>query len=98
MFAIVWRYSVPTEQAPQFVDAYGPAGDWARLFAMAPGYAGTELIVCDDDGTFVTVDRWETRSAFDKFVEVHRVGYDELDQRLASLTTDEALIGRGEIL
>ena len=88
---------MPTEQVPRFVDAYGPTGDWVQLFAMAPGYAGTELIVCDD-GTFVTVDRWETRSAFDMFVEVHRVDYDELDERLASLTTDEAPIGRGEIL
>jgi hypothetical protein len=30
-------------------------------------------------------------------MHAHRLAYDELDERLASLTTDEVLIGRGEI-
>jgi hypothetical protein len=57
VFAIIWRYSVPSDRVVEFVDAYGPDGDWVRLFAAAPGYVGTELIACEDIGTFVTVDR-----------------------------------------
>lgn len=96
-FAIIWRYSVPSDRVAEFVDAYGPDGDWVRLFAAATGYTGTELLACEDRGTFITVDRWHTRSAFDEFMQTHRVAYGELDDRLASLTTDEVLVGRGEI-
>lgn len=95
MYLIVWKYSVPAAHASAFVRAYGPEGDWVQLFGSAPGYLGTELIACDDSDTYMTIDRWSTKAAFDAFVLARRVDYHNLDERLAELTTEEILVGRG---
>ncbi|MBV8580854.1 MAG: antibiotic biosynthesis monooxygenase, partial [Candidatus Eremiobacteraeota bacterium] len=61
---IVWTYQVAAEHEKRFLDAYGPAGLWASLFAAARGYCGTELIRCDEPCRFMTIDRWESRAAY----------------------------------
>jgi hypothetical protein len=43
MFVRIWEYSVPSTSVERFARAYGPSGDWARLFRHGAGYAGTEL-------------------------------------------------------
>ena len=97
MFIIVWKYVVSPEHAGEFVQTYGPRGQWERLFRSAPGYSGTELIVCDDEDCFLTIDRWRTKSAFEEFMCSSRLAYDQLDERLEALTTSEVLIGRGMV-
>jgi hypothetical protein len=59
VFAAVWAYLVEPEQAAAFERAYGPDGDWARLFARSPAYRGT-LLVADRDrpGRYVVIDRF----------------------------------------
>lgn len=37
-FQVVWRFRPAAGREAEFVAAYGPAGDWARLFARARGY------------------------------------------------------------
>ena len=97
MYVIVWRYAVPAERTTAFVRAYGPHGDWAQLFARASAYEGTDLILGDDAGIYITIDRWRSKEDFDGFLRESRSDYDELDSRLASLTADENLIGRGQV-
>ena len=80
-----------------FRGAYGPRGDWSRLFALGNDYLGTELIGCEQPGLYLTIDRWEHEADFDDFMTVTSREYEELDRRLAALTISEELIGRGTV-
>lgn len=95
MFVIVWKYEVPAASDEEFRLAYGPDGDWARLFAGQEGFVGTELIANDASRHYLTIDRWESADAFNSFMEKNRNEYQRLDDRFAALTVTEELLGRG---
>ena len=97
MIAFIWRYEVRDGQRAAFEAAYGPAGDWARLFARGDGFRGTELFRAED-GSYLTLDVWASRSDFDAFMTEHRADYDELDRRAEAWTTTEHRIGEFEVL
>jgi heme-degrading monooxygenase HmoA len=44
MIATIWRFRVQPGKLDAFERAYGPQGDWARLFARAEGFIATELL------------------------------------------------------
>lgn len=92
IIAIVWRYAVKPEARAEFEAAYGPAGDWAALFARAGGFLGTELLR-GEGGTYLTIDRWRARADFDSFLAAHRADYDALDRRAEGWTIEEHKIG-----
>ncbi len=94
VFIIIWRYSVAPNRDGDFLSAYGPNGEWRRLFSSASGYLGTELVEREEPGGYMTIDRWHDEAAFDGFMAENKE-YEELDLRLAALTTLEELIGRG---
>ena len=59
-----------------FERAYGPEGEWAQFFRAGPGYVGTELLRdAELSGRYLVVDRWESRDAYNAFVESHRDEY-----------------------
>src|SRR6267378_4023259 len=94
MVRILWSFTVAAQREQEFVRAYGPAGDWASLFAEAEGYRGTKLLrELSGSLRYLTEDTWETAADFDRFTAAHRVRYDELDARCQALTIDESLIG-----
>ena len=94
MVRILWSFTVAAQREQEFVRAYGPAGDWARLFAEAEGYRGTRLLrELSGLRRYLTEDTWETAEDFDRFTAAHRLRYDELDARCQALTSDESLIG-----
>ena len=95
MHLIVWEFVVAVDHVAAFVEAYGPDGEWARLFARADGFLGVELVVGDDSGTYVTIDRWRDREARDAFMAAWREEYLELDARLAGITVTERLVAAG---
>ena len=66
MFLVRWEFEVPPERMAKFVAAYGPAGEWARLFKTAAGYRSTELTQIAPT-RWVTVDRWDSRSCYQEF-------------------------------
>jgi heme-degrading monooxygenase HmoA len=92
MFVIIWTYEVAEESRAAFESAYGPDGVWARFFREGAGYLGTELL---RSGTnrYVTVDRWESRSGYEAFLERHRGRYAEIDDACGNLTERERFIG-----
>ncbi|MGH7702903.1 MAG: antibiotic biosynthesis monooxygenase family protein [Gemmatimonadales bacterium] len=97
MFTIVWRFETPPEQAEEFEEMYGPEGDWARLFRRAEGYLGTELYRGSGDRlTWITVDRWVSRVAFEAFRTRYPDEYAALDVRGERLTRSEQLLGTTE--
>ena len=93
MIAIVWRYRVSASSADAFERAYGPRGDWARLFARAQGYIGTELLRIDGGDTYLTIDRWAGRSEFDDAKRMLHDDYDALDRRCEAYTLEETSLG-----
>jgi heme-degrading monooxygenase HmoA len=83
----LWEYDVRPAKVAAFVAAYGPDGDWARLFAGADGYLGTELFCSTSTATrFVTVDRWSSAEKWAAFLGRASAAYDELDDELGALT------------
>lgn len=73
---------------------YGPDGDWAKLFARAPGYLGTELL--RDRGSrdhFLTVDRWQDEEAFERFRRDFREEYARIDRECECLVLCERSLG-----
>ena len=74
MIALVFSYEVP--EPAEFERAYGPEGDWAAFFRDGRGYVGTELLHdVEQPGRYLVIDRWESRDAYNAFVEAHREDY-----------------------
>ncbi len=77
-----------------FESAYGPAGDWARLFRRVEGYVDTRLLADPEQpGRYVTVDRWTSLEAYETFRERLGEEYEALDGSFEELTEDERRLG-----
>lgn len=97
MLVIVWRFEPAMGREAEFRRAYGPDGAWARLFARAPGYLGTELLrERGSANRWITIDRWRTALEHDAFVRRHADEYAALDRDCESLTAHEERIGEFE--
>ena len=74
MIALVFRYDVRDSES--FEEVYGPNGEWARFFRKGAGYIGTELLRdVELPDRYLVVDRWESREAYQAFVDAHRDEY-----------------------
>ena len=99
MYVAIWRFRIEQPNRSRFERAYGPDGDWARLFARHPGFLGTELLVEEEDadadgsGSYLTIDRWRERSDWLGFQAGHGDAYRALDRSCESLTAAEERIG-----
>ena len=91
---ILWEFRARPGSEAAFEAAYGPEGDWARLFRRAPGYLGTELLRAPEKGRYVTIDRWVSSEEFEAFRELYRPEYEDLDRRCADLTIEETPLGK----
>ena len=96
MIAILWRYRVAPAAAPAFEAAYGPAGDWAKLFGQAAGFVRTELLR-EGDGVYATLDYWSDRASFEAFKRVFGEDYARLDAECEALTESEERLGIFEV-
>ena len=91
-FVRLWRFVPRPGREAEFVAAYGPDGDWARLFRRDPAYLGTDLLR-DGARGFVTLDWWANAAAWDAFHARERADYEALDRRSEGLTDSEDEIG-----
>jgi heme-degrading monooxygenase HmoA len=90
----IWRYRVAPGREAEFVTAYGPAGDWARLFARGEGYLGTELLRdAARPLAYATIDRWRSEADWNGFLATHRDAYAALDRQLAPLCAEDVEVG-----
>jgi len=90
----LYRYRVAPGRAAAFEAAYGPAGDWARLYREAPGYLGTDLWRDPAaPGVYLLADHWA--SAADRDAGIRSLGerYRALDRRFGDLHEQEELLG-----
>jgi hypothetical protein len=99
MYVSIWRFRIESANCARFERAYGPDGEWARLFGRQPGFVGTELLLedraADADGTaaYLTIDRWRARSDWLDFQDAYGDDYRMLDRTCESLTAAEERIG-----
>ena len=74
VIALVFAYDVADVE--EFERVYGPDGEWAQFFGGGRGYVGTELLRdLEQRGRYMVIDRWESRDAYNAFVEAHREEY-----------------------
>ena len=109
MYVIVWEFTVRAERREAFERAYGPDGDWVRFFQRASAFRGADLLLGTGDDTeggpeaateacYWTVDRWDSREAYEDFNARFEREYQELDTRLAELCEAEVCIGKFEVV
>ncbi len=99
MFVALWEYEVKPGCEKRFEEAYGPDGDWARLFQNDSRYREMRLVRdAFHPGVYLTMDFWESRAAYGKFMAEHRREYEALDARGEQMTAKERRIGWFEMV
>jgi heme-degrading monooxygenase HmoA len=74
MLALVFVYDA--RDPDEFERVYSPKGDWAEFFRGGTGFVGTELLRdVDTPGRYLVVDRWDSREAYQSFIDAHRDEY-----------------------
>ena len=94
VFTTVWEYEVPDVKRAEFEAVYGAEGEWVRLFRQGAGFRETVLLrSVASPSTYVTLDRWTSRAAYEEFRIVHAAAYAALDDAAAGLTLAERHLG-----
>ena len=92
----LWTFEVPAAYEERFVAAYESDGDWARLFATAPGFIRTELWR-SGDGLYMTADYWRSAADFEAFQANLGETYRQLDDELEGVSGIENFVGAFEL-
>ena len=93
-FVYAWQYRIDPDCRKEFLAAYGPGGDWVRLFSSDPAYLGTRLLRdVDDDCRYLTIDYWKSKTDRDAFRARHAGEFAALDRRCETFTREETLLG-----
>ncbi len=93
-FAYIWEYTVKEVHRQDFLDTYGPGGDWVRLFSSDSQYIETILYHdANQPNRFVTTDYWTSQQARDDFRLRHATQFKRLDDLCEAYTESETLIG-----
>jgi heme-degrading monooxygenase HmoA len=96
-YVYIWRFVVRPGSEAAFEAAYGPDGEWVRLFREADGYLDSQLLKDQaDPRTYLTIDRWTSRAAWEAFRAARAAEWDAIDRRGEDLTEREEEIGRFE--
>ena len=94
IFQCIWEYEVLERFRADFVRAYGSNGSWVKLFNRCPGYLNTELKRdVENPNRYITVDSWESFSAFSAMNQTIGDEYAELDHKCEAYTLSENHIG-----
>ena len=94
-YVVIWEFRVRPRMGRRFEAVYGPKGDWARFFRQDKQYIGTELILnLKARRTYLTLDWWTSRKAYESFRKRHAAEYKAIDARCEVLTENEREVGR----
>jgi heme-degrading monooxygenase HmoA len=95
VIALAFAYDV--SDTAEFERVYGSEGDWAQFFRTGLGYVGTELLRdVEQPGRYLVVDRWDSREAYNAFVEANRDEYMRRVDETAYLYGQELRLGTFE--
>ena len=99
MFVALWEYEVKPGCEKRFEEAYGPDGDWAKLFQSDSHYREMRLVSdAFHSGVYLTMDFWESRAAYEEFMAAHKQEYKALDAAGEELTSREWRLGWYELV
>lgn len=94
MIHVVWEFVVKQEAVRRFEQAYGPDGDWSRLFAKYSGFNGTTLLRDTvNPRRYLTIDAWETLADRERMLVEAAERYSALDAKFVAWTESEAEVG-----
>jgi heme-degrading monooxygenase HmoA len=94
LFLTLWEFEVKSGCEELFEQAYGPEGEWVRLFRRDARYHGTRLLRdVGRERVYATLDMWESREAYEEFREKYAAEYAEIDQKCEGLTIKEESLG-----
>ena len=93
----LWRFEVSPETEARFVAAYKSDGEWAKLFARAPGFIRTDLWR-EREGIYLTADHWQSVEAFERFQVESGEAYRRLDAELENISGLESFVGAFDLV
>jgi heme-degrading monooxygenase HmoA len=93
--AVVFEYEVDPAGVAAFEAVYGSDGEWARYFAGAEGYRGTEMLR-SAGGRYLVIDRWDSEADYDAFLAAQADEYGARNQAATRLWLREQALGRFE--
>ena len=94
MFVALWEFEVKPGCEERFERAYGPDGEWARLFRSDSNCRQTRLLRDPfRPAIYVTLDFWNSRDVYESFLAAHRAEYQAVDEASAGLTISERKVG-----
>jgi heme-degrading monooxygenase HmoA len=94
-YLVMWEFRLRKGMKNHFEKAYGSDGDWVKLFEQDKSYIKSELVHdAKVERTYVTLDFWASRRAYDAFRKQHLAKYRTLDQKCEKMTDSEREIGR----
>lgn len=88
---------MPGEAEGRFLAAYRSDGDWAKLFATAPGFIRTDLWK-GENGSYLTADYWNSIEDFERFQASQGEAYRRLDQALEGTAGTEIFVGAFDLI
>jgi quinol monooxygenase YgiN len=98
-FIVLWQFEVHPDHVAAFEAAYGPAGDWARLFAAHDGFIAVELVRDRSRSRqYLTIDRWRSRAEYQAMHASVSEEYRRLDRLCESFTSGEEKLGEFDVL
>ena len=92
MYVILWQYRPRPGKELEFEKVYAPNGVWVEFFRKGAGYLGTELLE-GANGTYITIDRWDSKGSYETFSRKHKDEYRQIDMRCEALTAEEIKLG-----
>ena len=93
-FAYIWQYKIKPTNRSDFLAAYQPNGEWARLFSRDPSYIETVLLRDDEDeNRYVTIDYWRCKADRDSFRKRFSIEFEDLDDKCEAFTVAEQFLG-----
>ena len=96
---IIWEFRAKPGLEVEFEEAYGPDGEWVRLFRRAEGYLGTELLRdADKARQYLSIDRWVSEAAYNAFRKQYAEAYAAVDRLCERLTQREVPRGTWLVL
>jgi len=97
LFVTLWEFEVKPGCEELFERAYGPEGNWVRLFRRDARYRGTRLLrEVGRERVFITIDQWESGEGYDEFREKWAAEYAEIDRNCEGLTLSETQLASFE--
>ncbi|HLT72486.1 MAG TPA: antibiotic biosynthesis monooxygenase [Cyclobacteriaceae bacterium] len=94
VFTYIWEFIVKDSEQTAFEKAYGPEGDWVRLFRKSQGYLGTELHQDQSNPLrYLTLDYWRSKEDRDAFRLQFAHEFQQLDARCEKFAVQEKFLG-----